>query len=116
MANGLAPLRMSFHEKVWGSTRLAPWFPDSERKIGGVWYESERQLPVLVKLLFTSERLSVQVHPNDEYAARNENSRGKTEMWHVLRADPGAGVAVGLTETVSRERLRELAATGEIER
>ena len=116
MANGLAPLRMSFHEKVWGSTRLAPWFPDSDRKIGEVWYESERQLPVLVKLLFTSERLSVQVHPNDEYAARNENSRGKTEMWHVLRADPGAGVAVGLTETVSRERLRELAATGEIER
>ena len=111
-----ALMRMTFHEKVWGSLRLSPWFPDSDRKIGEVWYEGEQQLPVLVKLLFTSERLSVQVHPADEYAARHENSRGKTEVWHVLRADPGAGVAVGLTERVSPERLRELAASGEIER
>ncbi len=116
MSTEPALMRMTFHEKVWGSPRLSPWFPDADRKIGEVWYEGDQQLPVLVKLLFTSERLSVQVHPADEYAALNENSRGKTEMWHVLRADPGAGVAVGLTEPVSPERLRELAASGEIER
>ena len=109
-------MRPSFHEKVWGSTHLSPWFPDSDRKIGEVWYEYERPLPILVKLLFTSDRLSVQVHPTDAYAAAHESSRGKTEMWYVLRADDGApGVAAGLRESISPARLRELAQSGEIE-
>lgn len=111
-----SPLKTSFHEKIWGSTRLSPWYPDSESKIGEVWFEADQPLPLLVKLLFTEERLSVQVHPGDDYAAKHENSRGKTEMWHVLRADPGASVAVGLRDAVSPERLRELALSGEIER
>ena len=111
-----SPMRMSFLEKVWGNTRLAPWFPDSSKKIGEVWYRHESGLPILVKLLFTSERLSVQVHPNDEYAAAHESSSGKTEMWYVLRADPGSpGVAAGLRESMSPERLRELALSGAIE-
>jgi mannose-6-phosphate isomerase len=110
-----ARMRMSFHEKVWGSPHLAPWFPAADSKIGEVWYEADRALPVLVKLLFTCERLSVQVHPADDYAVVYESSSGKTEMWHVLRAAPGAAVAVGLTETVTPERLRELAVSGEIE-
>ncbi len=108
-------LRTSFHEKVWGSPRLSPWFPDAARNIGEVWYELENPLPILVKLLFTSDRLSVQVHPGDEYAALHEASRGKTEMWHVLRADGGASVAVGLREAVSPERLRQISLSGEIE-
>ncbi len=109
-------LHTAFHEKVWGDSRLSPWFPDSDRKIGEVWYQHAEPLPVLVKLLFTSDRLSVQVHPADEYAREHEDSRGKTEVWHVLRADPGAqGVAVGLREPVSPERLRALAVSGEIE-
>lgn len=112
-----SPLQRSFHEKVWGSTRLSPWFPDSDRKIGEVWYEHDPPLPILVKMLFTSDKLSVQVHPGDEYAAKHEGSRGKTEMWHILRADPDSpGVAAGLRESVSAERLRELAQTGEIEK
>lgn len=110
-------MRAVFHEKIWGSTRLSPWYPDSQNKIGEVWFESDDNLPLLVKFLFTEERLSVQVHPNDEYAAQHENgSRGKTEMWHILRADDGApGVAVGLTERLAPERVRELAVSGEIE-
>ncbi len=47
-------------------------------------------LPLLVKFLFTSGKLSVQVHPDDAYAAEHHHSRGKTEMWHVLAAEPGA--------------------------
>jgi mannose-6-phosphate isomerase len=108
-------MRVSFHEKIWGHTRLAPWYPDSDRKIGEVWFDSDTQLPILVKLLFTSDRLSVQVHPSDGYAAEHENSRGKTEMWYILRADPGSAVALGLRDWVSPERLRESAASGEIE-
>ncbi len=72
---------------------------------------------MLVKLLFTSEKLSVQVHPGDAYAAEHESSRGKTEMWYVLRADNDSpGVAAGLSETVSPERLRQISLSGEIEK
>ena len=69
---------------------------------------AEQQLPVLVKFLFTSDKLSVQVHP--------DGPQGKTEMWHILRAEPGSQIALGFREPVSRERLREAARSGEIER
>ncbi len=72
--------------------------------------------PVLVKFLFTSDKLSVQVHPDDAYALEHEGGPGKTEMWYVLRADPGAAIALGLTEALAADRLREAARTGEIER
>lgn len=109
------PVRLatSFKEKVWGSTRLSPWYPESDRKIGEVWFEAD--LPLLIKFLFTTARLSVQVHPNDDFGARYENSRGKTEMWHILRADPGAQIALGFREPITPERLREASLSGEIE-
>jgi mannose-6-phosphate isomerase len=69
-----------------------------------------------VKFIFTSEPLSVQVHPNDAFAAAHEGSRGKTEMWYVMRAEPGARLAIGFRESISPERLREAAVSGEIER
>ena len=72
--------------------------------------------PILAKLLFTSDRLSVQVHPNDDYAQAHEGSPGKTEMWYVLAAEPGASVALGLTKTLSGDELRQAALSGEIEK
>lgn len=107
----LIRLKPSLREKVWGKTRLAPWFPDSKEKIGEAWYLAERELPLLVKLIFTSERLSVQVHPDDG----EDGPRGKSEMWHILEADPGASIALGFRERITRERLIESARTGEIE-
>ncbi|MCC6389902.1 MAG: class I mannose-6-phosphate isomerase [Bryobacterales bacterium] len=104
----------SFHEKVWGSTGLSPWFPDPEIKIGEVWFDGDGRLP-LIKFLFTTDRLSVQVHPDDDYAREHENSSGKTEMWHILRAAPGAGVAIGFRESISSEQFRHAAETGTIE-
>ena len=71
--------------------------------------------PILAKLLFTTERLSVQVHPNDEYAHKHHGSLGKTEAWYVLNAEPPGEVAVGFREPISPERLREAAESGEIE-
>ncbi len=108
------PIRLtpSLREKVWGKTRLEPWFPDSEKPVGEAWFLAPEELPLLVKLIFTSERLSVQVHPDDGEAA----PRGKTEMWHILDAEPGAELALGFREPITRERLREAACTGEIER
>src|SRR5215471_10131530 len=103
------PVRLpaSFKEKVWGASDLAPWYPAQEKKIGEVWFEAD--LPLLVKFVFTEERLSVQVHPGDAFAKAHENSLGKTEMWYVLRADPGAQLAIGFREAITRERMRESA-------
>ena len=100
-----------FVEKVWGSRRLEPWFPDRTEKTGEVWFPAGE---LLIKFLFTTEDLSVQVHPNDDYAREHEQSRGKTEMWHILRAEPGASVALGFRSRVEREALPELAKTGAI--
>ena len=113
--NGNAPVQLPlrFFEKVWGATDLLPWFLESDKKIGEVWFDAD--LPLLVKFVFTSDRLSVQVHPGDEFARANENSSGKTEMWYVMRADPGARLAIGLRESISKERLRESALSGEVE-
>src|SRR6476620_5444751 len=104
------PVRLtpSLREKVWGKSRLAPWFPDSEKPIGEAWYLGDSELPLLVKLIFTSERLSIQVHPDDG----EDGPRGKTEMWYILEAEPGASIAAGFREPVSRERLLESTRTG----
>ena len=53
-----------------------------------------------MKFVFTSDRLSVQVHPNDEFAAEARKAPGKTEMWYVLRAEPGARIAIGFRESI----------------
>jgi len=142
----LKPLRLapSFREKIWGATALEPWFRDREVKIGEVWFTADdncaedgrtlvelmadhgRDLtgdwrrpdsfPILVKFLFTTDRLSVQVHPGDEYAWAHENFPGKTEMWYALRSEPGSAIALGFHEPLSRNHLRLTALTGEIER
>lgn len=58
--------------------------------------------PLLVKFVFTLDKLSVQVHPSDEYARQAEGCSGKTEMWHVLKAAPGARLAVGFRKGLAR--------------
>jgi mannose-6-phosphate isomerase len=69
------------------------------------------EFPILVKLIDASETLSVQVHPDDETARLRHNAYGKTEMWYVLQADPGAGLYVGfnrdLTATEFYERIQK---------
>ena len=61
--------------------------------------------PILVKLIDAKENLSVQVHPSDDYALKNLNSFGKTEMWHILSADKGSGLYVGLNKDYSKEEI-----------
>jgi mannose-6-phosphate isomerase len=98
----------------WGSTKLSPWFTDSEKRIGEVWFE-EPTSPLLIKFLFTTAALSVQVHPNDEYAQVHHNSRGKTEMWHILAAEPGAKIAAGFRKPLTQEQMVAAAKSKEIE-
>ncbi len=97
-------------EKVWGTPDTEPWYPRSERKIGEVWFTAPEEPRLLVKFLFTSESLSVQVHPPDSAAGV-----GKTEMWHVLRTAPGARLALGFQQPLTSDRAREAAVSGEIE-
>ena len=76
--------------------------------------EIEGAFPLLIKLLDARELLSVQVHPDDAYAAANEGGKlGKTEAWVVLNCEPGAKLAYGVT--AGKEELAELARAGRVE-
>jgi len=104
-------------ERVWGRRDLPPAFPgpagDGE-PIGEIWFEGEADAPLLVKYLFTSERLSIQVHPGDEAASARGYRRGKDEAWYVLGAEPGATIGLGLTRPVSPDELTAAARDGSI--
>ena len=63
--------------------------------------------PLLIKLIDAKTNLSVQVHPDDVYAGRVENSYGKTEMWYVLDCEPGAYLYYGLNRAISKEEFKE---------
>ncbi|MHB9023617.1 MAG: type I phosphomannose isomerase catalytic subunit [Armatimonadota bacterium] len=69
--------------------------------------------PLLVKYIDAEEALSVQVHPPDEYARAHGESFGKTEMWYILHADPGATLIVGLQDGVTREQFRQALEDGD---
>lgn len=66
---------------------------------------NENELPYLVKFIDTGDNLSVQVHPDEEYAKVNENDSGKTECWVILDAEPGAGIFLGFKEGVTKSQL-----------
>ena len=105
-----------FVERVWGTRDLSPWFPappssPSGQPYGEVWFEGES---LLIKFLFPAEKLSVQVHPPDEYARLHHGSPGKTEMWRVVRAGPGARIALGFREPVLPAKARAAALDGSI--
>ena len=67
---------------------------------------TEQDYPLLLKILFPHDKLSVQVHPDDAMAQQTGEARGKTECWYVLDAEPGASVALGLKPDSSVEAMR----------
>jgi mannose-6-phosphate isomerase len=107
-------------ERIWGRTLLPPPFEslgDGERTIGEIWFEAPEGRPeLLVKYLFTSERLSIQVHPGADQPESPGAEGCKDEAWLVLDAEPGATIGLGLTRPVDREALKAAALSGEIER
>ena len=105
-------------EKPWGRTALPPPFEAEDgRRIGEIWFAGPvgRDLPLLVKYIFTREKLSVQVHPDDEQARARGLARGKTECWYILDAEPDARLGLGLREPLGPEALRAAALDGSIE-
>jgi len=89
-----------------------------DRAIGEIWFERPgEEAPtssLLLKLLFTSQPLSIQVHPNDAYAQSLGLANGKTEAWHVLSATPEAKVALGLKRSLTPLQLEQAIDDGSI--
>jgi mannose-6-phosphate isomerase len=106
--------------KPWGVADLHPWsgIERSGHAIGELWFKrADENAPVpalLLKLLFTSEPLSIQVHPDDAFARSMGLPNGKTEAWYILSAQPNARVAVGLKRRLTPQELRASIRDGSI--
>ena len=110
------PVRMV--EKVWGCQILPPPFvAPGGLRIGEIWFEPPVALPeLLVKYIFASEKLSVQVHPCDtQTLAAGLGRQGKEECWLVIAAEPGAKLGIGFDAPLSGEAMRGAALDGSIE-
>ena len=78
-------------------------------------YNSDK-FPLLIKFIDAGQNLSVQVHPDNDYAQKNENGElGKTEMWYIIDAKPGAKIVYGLNNNYTREELQNLIDSGRFE-
>lgn len=111
-------LERQFVEKPWGRDDLPPEFgAHGGHRIGEIWYNGTGQtpLPLLVKWMFTSEKLSIQVHPSDADAHRRGLLSGKEECWYIVDAEPGAVLGIGTKQPLTAEELRTASLTGEIE-
>jgi mannose-6-phosphate isomerase len=141
MTTNLLPFRLKpwFSERVWGKKSLQPWYTDTGTKelVGEAWLTGPQclvesgplagetlaevakrmggEFPLLVKMLFPEEKLSVQVHPDDALAKAMGETRGKTECWYVVEAEPGATVALGLNEGVGAKEVEAAVADGTME-
>lgn len=105
-------------EKPWGRTALPPPFADGTiGMVGEIWFEPPAELnDLLVKYIFTSEALSVQVHPSDaQTKACSLGQQGKEECWLIIDAEPGAKLGIGLRHATDAEALRRAALDGSIE-
>ncbi len=104
--------------KPWGRFDIPSAFGVREgERIGEIWYESAdaQPLPLLVKWLFTSEKLSIQVHPNDAQAQARGMPSGKEECWVIVDALPGAVLGIGTKQALDPETLRAASISGAIE-
>lgn len=105
-------------EKPWGRTDLPAAFGGpGDLQVGEIWFDAPdgRALPLLVKYIFTSENLSIQVHPDDAQARARGLPGGKSECWYILDAEPGATLAIGTKHCLDGEALRAAALDGTLE-
>ncbi len=104
--------------KPWGRDVLPAPFEAGGQRIGEIWFEPPALLPgLLIKYIFTSEALSVQVHPSDaQTLAGGLGKQGKEECWLVIDAEPGAVLGVGFDAPLDAKAMRAAALDGSIER
>jgi len=106
--------------KPWGVSDLRPWsnIDGTGDAVGELWFErADKDAPIpalLLKLLFTSEPLSIQVHPDDTFARAMGMPNGKSEAWYILSAKPDAQIGVGLKHRITPQELRASIRNGSI--
>lgn len=106
--------------KPWGVSDLQPWssIDGTGDAVGELWFErADGDAPVpalLLKLLFTSAPLSIQVHPDDTYAHAMGMPNGKSEAWYILAAEPDAQIGIGLKHRITPQQLRTAITNGSI--
>lgn len=108
-----------FADGPFAGRELGEAWPAMPPEWAGTRLDTSKPFPLLVKFLFPEDNLSIQVHPDDEYARKHEAHTGwtgKTEMWHAIAARPGAEVLVGLKEEVTQESFRAAIADGTAEK
>jgi mannose-6-phosphate isomerase len=106
--------------KPWGVNDLRPWssIDATNEAVGELWFEradkNASSPALLLKLLFTNEPLSIQVHPDDTFARAMGMPNGKSEAWYILSAKPGAKIGIGLEHRVTPQKLRASIRDGSI--
>lgn len=113
-----AALPIRLVEKPWGYTELpAPFAAPAGKRIGEIWFEPSPAMDdLLVKYIFASENLSVQVHPSDtQTSAKGLGRTGKEECWLIIDAKPGATLGIGFDAVITPEAMRAAALDGSIE-
>src|SRR6266850_5166063 len=106
--------------KPWGVRDLQPWssIDGAVDAVGELWFEradSNAPIPaLLLKLLFTSAPLSIQVHPDDTFARAMGMPNGKSEAWYIISAEPGAQIGVGLNRRITPQELHAAITNGSI--
>jgi mannose-6-phosphate isomerase len=106
--------------KPWGVSDLQPWssIDGTVDAVGELWFErADKNAPIpalLLKLLFTSEPLSIQVHPDDTFARAMGMPNGKSEAWYIIAAKPGSQIGLGLERRVTPQQLRASIRDGSI--
>jgi mannose-6-phosphate isomerase len=104
-------------DKPWGRRGIDPRFGvDQDRQVGEIWFEPPvgRALDVMAKYLFTTERLSIQVHPDDRTARQRGYPRGKDECWIVLHVAEDAELGIGTIKELAPAALMAAAREGSI--
>lgn len=102
--------------KIQTGQTLKELFEDSSIKeeIFGTKTKNIKEFPLLIKFIDAKDNLSVQVHPDDEYALKYENDKGKTEMWYVMDCDENAKIICGIKESIKQEEIANIIHTGKI--
>lgn len=110
-----------YSEKIWGYEK---WVLSTHNNGHSTVCDTEKtlketinsDLPILVKIIKADEKLSVQVHPNDEYSRKHENDNGKTECWYILNAKENASLVCGIKEGLDRDSFEKIINDGEVEK
>lgn len=92
--------------KYKGET-LISYIEKNGKNVLGENCSTENDIPILIKFIDAKDDLSIQVHPNNEYAIKNENDFGKTEMWYVVEAEPNAKLIYGFNKDISKEEFEK---------